>query len=165
MDSSNRGAAPALPIRRLRQPCDREPGVLTSRTRPRQKPQCSRRNRLATPPGRAARMWSSSWKNGAPINRRRCVSFRLPQAFQCTLVARGEVELGFQQLSELLHVPGIDVVGALPREIQSLTRFSCGVCVLASNEAGARGFISYLTSAEADASIRRHGMEPAHPTS
>jgi len=82
-----------------------------------------------------------------------------------TLVARGEVELGFQQLSELLDVPGIDVVGALPREIQSLTRFSCGVCALASNEAGARGFISYLTSAEADASIRRHGMEPAHPTS
>ena len=79
-----------------------------------------------------------------------------------TLVARGEAELGFQQLSEFLDVPGIDIIGALPQDIQSLTRFSCGVCALASNEAGARDFINYLTSAEADASIRRHGMEPAH---
>lgn len=77
-----------------------------------------------------------------------------------TLVARGEAELGFQQLSEFLDLPGIDVAGTLPREVQSLTRFSCGVCAQASNEAGARGFISYLTSSEADASKRRHGMEP-----
>ena len=76
------------------------------------------------------------------------------------LVARGEAELGFQQLSEFLDVPGIDIVGPLPREIQSLTRFSCGVCMLASNEAEARGFIGYLTSSEADASKRRHGLEP-----
>src|SRR5579863_379442 len=77
-----------------------------------------------------------------------------------TLLARGEAELGFQQLSEFLDVPGIDIAGPLPREIQSLTRFSCAVGALASNEAGARGFISYLTSREADASKRRHGMEP-----
>lgn len=77
-----------------------------------------------------------------------------------TLVARGEAELGFQQLSEFLDVPGIDIAGPLPQEIQSLTRFSCGVCALATNEAGARDFIGYLTSPEADASIRRHGMEP-----
>lgn len=77
-----------------------------------------------------------------------------------TLVASGEAELGFQQLSEFLDVPGIDIVGTLPQEIQSLTRFSCGVCALASNEAGARDLIFYLTSPEADASKRRHGMEP-----
>lgn len=82
-----------------------------------------------------------------------------------TLVARGDAELGFQQLSEFLDVPGIDIIGALPQEIQSLTRFSCGVGALATNEAGARDFISYLTSAEADASIRRHGMEPTHTRS
>jgi molybdate transport system substrate-binding protein len=82
-----------------------------------------------------------------------------------TLVARGDAELGFQQLSEFLDVPGIDIIGALPQEIQSLTQFSCGVGALASDEAGARDFIGYLTSAEADASIRRHGMEPAHPRS
>ena len=77
-----------------------------------------------------------------------------------TLVASGEAELGFQQLSEFLDVPGIDIVGTLPQEIQSLTRFSCGVCALATNEAGARDLIFYLTSPEADASKRRHGMEP-----
>src|SRR5579863_368559 len=82
-----------------------------------------------------------------------------------TLLARGEAELGFQQLSEFLDVPGIDIAGALPREIQSMTRFSCGVCALASDEAGARDFIGYLASAEADPSIRRHGMEPARSKS
>ena len=77
-----------------------------------------------------------------------------------TLVAGGEAELGFQQLSEFLDVAGIDIVGTLPQDIQSLTRFSCGVCTLATNEAGARDLIFYLTSLEADASKRRHGMEP-----
>jgi molybdate transport system substrate-binding protein len=77
-----------------------------------------------------------------------------------TLVARGEAELGFQQLSEFLDVPGIEVAGPLPPEIQSLTLFSCGVGARASNEAGARDLIDYLTSAEADDAKRRHGMEP-----
>ena len=77
-----------------------------------------------------------------------------------SLVASGEAELGFQQLSEFLDVPGIDIAGTLPQEIQSLTRFSCGVCALATNEAGARDLIFFLTSREADASKRRHGMEP-----
>ena len=45
-----------------------------------------------------------------------------------TLIARGEVELGFQQLSELMHLPGIDVIGALPPEIQVMTVFSAAVC-------------------------------------
>lgn len=78
-----------------------------------------------------------------------------------SLVARGDVELGFQQLSEFLDVPGVEVAGALPREIQSLTRFSCGVCALTSNQAGALDFVSYLASTETDALIRRYGMEPA----
>jgi molybdate transport system substrate-binding protein len=77
-----------------------------------------------------------------------------------TLVARGEAELGFQQLSELLDVPGIEIAGPLPREIQSVTLFSCGVGARASNEAGARDLIGYLTSPETEASKRRHGMEP-----
>jgi len=77
-----------------------------------------------------------------------------------TLVARGEAELGFQQLSEFLDVPGIEIVGPLPREIQSVTLFSCGVGAHASNEAGARDLIGYLNAPEAEASKRRHGMEP-----
>lgn len=78
-----------------------------------------------------------------------------------TLVARGEVELGFQQLSELLHVPGIDVVGPLPAEIQIVTVFSAAVCTASSDPATARALLAFLGSADADAAKRRHGMEPA----
>jgi molybdate transport system substrate-binding protein len=76
------------------------------------------------------------------------------------LLARGEAELGFQQESELLDVPGIEIAGPLPREIQSLTLFSCGVGSKALNERGAIDLVSYLTSGDSDASKRRHGMEP-----
>jgi molybdate transport system substrate-binding protein len=78
-----------------------------------------------------------------------------------TLVARGEAELGFQQLSEFLDVPGIEIAGPLPAEVQSVTLFACGVCKQTTNEAGARDLVKYLTSAEADAPKRRQGMEPA----
>jgi molybdate transport system substrate-binding protein len=76
------------------------------------------------------------------------------------LLARGEAELGFQQESELLDVPGIVIAGPLPREIQSLTLFSCGVGSKALNERGAMDLVSYLTSKDSNASKRRHGMEP-----
>jgi molybdate transport system substrate-binding protein len=78
-----------------------------------------------------------------------------------TLVARGEAELGFQQLSEFLDVPGIEIAGPLPAEVQSVTLFACGVCTRASNEAGARELIAYLASRDAEAPKRRQGMEPA----
>src|SRR5262249_62390253 len=78
-----------------------------------------------------------------------------------TLVARGEAELGFQQLSEFLDMPGVEIAGPLPSQVQSVTLFSCGVCAQTANEAGARGFIQYLTSSEADASKRRQGIDPA----
>jgi|SRR6516165_4047911 len=82
-----------------------------------------------------------------------------------TLVARGDAELGFQQLSEFLDVDGIKIVGPLPPEIQSVTLFSCGVGAHASNRAETRDLIGYLASSEADAAKRRHGMEPARPRS
>ena len=77
-----------------------------------------------------------------------------------TLVARGDVELGFQQLSELMHLPGIDVVGPLPPGIQVTTMFSAAVCT-ASNSSAAKAFLSFLASPAVDAVKRRHGMEPA----
>lgn len=77
------------------------------------------------------------------------------------IVARGQADLGFQQLSELLHLPGIDIVGPLPPEIQTLTIFSAGVGRASSHIEEAREFVSYLTSIDAEAAIRRHGMEPA----
>jgi molybdate transport system substrate-binding protein len=77
------------------------------------------------------------------------------------LVARGDVELGFQQLSELMHLPGIDVIGALPPQIQVDTVFSAAICVASSCPAAAAALLSFLASAEAAATKRRHGMEPA----
>jgi molybdate transport system substrate-binding protein len=77
------------------------------------------------------------------------------------LVARGEVELGFQQLSELIHLPGINVVGTLPQEIQESTVFSGAVCCLSARPAAAAALLAFLASPAADATKRRHGMEPA----
>ncbi|MDO9572035.1 MAG: substrate-binding domain-containing protein [Hydrogenophaga sp.] len=78
-----------------------------------------------------------------------------------TLVARGEVELGFQQLSELLHVQGIAVLGPLPPEIQITTTFSAGVCVNAAQPEAARALIAFMASSEAADAKRRQGMDPA----
>ena len=77
------------------------------------------------------------------------------------LVARGDVELGFQQLSELMHLPGIEVIGPLPHDIQVLTVFSSAICTASNCPATAEAFLSFLASPDADAAKRRHGMEPA----
>ena len=78
-----------------------------------------------------------------------------------TLVARGDIELGFQQLSELMHVPGIDVVGPLPADIQAVTVFSAAICTASKRVAATAKLLSFLGSPQADAAKRRHGMEPA----
>ena len=77
------------------------------------------------------------------------------------LVARGEAEIGFQQMSELLPVRGIDIVGPLPPEIQETTLFSAGIATAAQNADAARALVQFLTAPAAAAVIRRHGMEPA----
>ncbi|SEA86987.1 substrate-binding domain-containing protein [Paraburkholderia sartisoli] len=78
-----------------------------------------------------------------------------------TLVARGDVELGFQQSSELMHVAGIDVPGPLPPEIQIVTVFSAAVCTASRQKDVAKALLSFLASPQADAAKLRHGMEPA----
>ncbi|MDO8904288.1 MAG: substrate-binding domain-containing protein [Hydrogenophaga sp.] len=78
-----------------------------------------------------------------------------------TLVARGEVELGFQQLSELLHVEGITLLGPLPDAIQITTTFSAAVCTMASQPDVARDFIAFMASPEAAEAKKRQGMDPA----
>ncbi|WP_201835714.1 substrate-binding domain-containing protein [Microvirga zambiensis] len=78
-----------------------------------------------------------------------------------TMLAQGEADLGFQQLSELLHVPGIEVVGPLPSEIQAMTVFTAGVATVSTQSEQTRALITYLTSPEAEAAKRQHGMEPA----
>ena len=77
------------------------------------------------------------------------------------VVARGEADLGFQQVSELLPVPGIDFVGEIPEETQQLTPFSVGIVAGTKEHAGAQALIDYLTSAEAVPLIRKTGLFPA----
>ncbi len=78
-----------------------------------------------------------------------------------SLVAKGDADLGFQQLSELISQPAIEVVGPLPPEIQAVTVFSAGVSVKSSDPEGARAFVAFLASAETAPTKQRHGMEPA----
>ena len=78
-----------------------------------------------------------------------------------TLVARGEVELGFQQLSELLHVSGITLVGPLPPAIQITTTFSGAIAANARQPGAARALLAFMASPEAAAAKRRQGMDPA----
>ena len=76
------------------------------------------------------------------------------------VVARGEAEIGLQQASELLPVPGIDYVGPLPAELQKITVFSAGVAVGAKEPDAARALISCLASPAAAGAIKKSGLEP-----
>jgi len=76
------------------------------------------------------------------------------------LVAGGDVEIGFQQLSELMHLPGIDVVGPLPPEIQEVTVFSGAVCLPSPRRDQAKALLAFCASPAAEGAKRRHGMEP-----
>ncbi len=78
-----------------------------------------------------------------------------------SLVAAGKVALGFQQLSELIHLEGIDVVGPLPADIQITTIFSAGVAAGSTRAAAVRELLAYMASPQAQAAKRRQGMEPA----
>jgi len=76
------------------------------------------------------------------------------------VVARGEAEIGLQQASELLPVPGIDYVGPLPAELQKITVFSAGVAAGAKEPDAARALINCLASPAATAAIKKSGLEP-----
>ena len=77
------------------------------------------------------------------------------------LVAQGDADLGFQQLSEFLGVEGIEILGPLPPEIQAVTIFSAGVCTGSERPAETEALIAFLASPETDAIKREQGMEPA----
>jgi molybdate transport system substrate-binding protein len=75
-------------------------------------------------------------------------------------VARGDSELGFQQVSELLPVPGVDLVGPLPREVQKITVFSAGIAAGARHPDAGKALIAFLASPAAAPALARSGLEP-----
>ena len=76
------------------------------------------------------------------------------------LVASGEAAIGFQQLSELLPIPGIDIAGPLPAAIQRTTTFAAAICTASTKAAQSRAWLEFVASPATDAVKRRHGMEP-----
>ena len=79
------------------------------------------------------------------------------------VVARGEAEIGFHQISELRPVPGIEVVGPLPPEVQRVTVFSAAAAAGSTNPRGGRALIAFLSSPAASAAIAKSGMDPLTP--
>ena len=77
------------------------------------------------------------------------------------LLASGEVELGFQQLSELLHLPGIEVLGTMPSGAEIITVFSAGLCTTSVQPEAVRAWLAFMRSPVAEDAMRRHGLAPA----
>jgi len=78
-----------------------------------------------------------------------------------SLVAKGEVALGFQQLSELIHVPGITILGPLPDAIQITTTFSAALTSVCTRPAEVQAFLDFMASREVAALKQKQGMVPA----
>jgi molybdate transport system substrate-binding protein len=76
------------------------------------------------------------------------------------LLARGEADLGFQQVSELLHVKGIDYLGPLPADIQKVTIYAIGLHVSSKEPDAARALIKALVAPAASQIIKQTGMDP-----
>jgi molybdate transport system substrate-binding protein len=78
-----------------------------------------------------------------------------------SLVAKGEVALGFQQLSELIHLEGIDVVGPLPDAVQIITTFTGAVVAGSAQADAARSLLAFMASEQTAETKRREGMDAA----
>jgi molybdate transport system substrate-binding protein len=78
-----------------------------------------------------------------------------------SLVASGQVALGFQQLSELMNLAGIDLLGPLPAAIQTITTFAGGISVRCEQPQAALDLLNYMRLPSAAAVKQRYGMEPA----
>jgi len=81
---------------------------------------------------------------------------RIPVA---SVVAKGDYQVGFQQVAELLPVPGVTFVGKIPEDVQSVTRFAAGVPTNAEHPAEARKLLQYLASPQVQATVRETGLD------
>src|SRR5882757_6959190 len=80
--------------------------------------------------------------------------------FVGSIIASGEAEIGFQQVSELSFFPGIDYAGPLPAEVQLVTVFSAGVPAGAKEADAARSLVSFITAPAAAAVFKKHALDP-----
>jgi molybdate transport system substrate-binding protein len=76
------------------------------------------------------------------------------------IVAHGDAEIGFQQISELKPVEGIDIVGPLPDEVQKITVFSAGISTTSQQPEAAKALINFLASPQAAPVLIKSGMDP-----
>jgi molybdate transport system substrate-binding protein len=76
------------------------------------------------------------------------------------LLAKGEADLGFQQLSELKHLPGLDILGPLPPAIQLITTFSAGLAATSTQAVAVHAMLDYMNSPAAVAAKQAAGMDP-----
>jgi molybdate transport system substrate-binding protein len=84
----------------------------------------------------------------------------IPAEPVAAVVARGEAEIGFQQVSELLAIPGVDFVGQLPSEVQKITMFSAGIATAAKVPVAGKALIAFLASSTAAPVLTKSGLEP-----
>ena len=77
------------------------------------------------------------------------------------VVLRGEADIGIQQMAELMAVAGIDVVGPLPAELQSVTQFTAGLPTSAAHAEAGRAVIEFLTTPAAKGVIKAKGLDPS----
>ena len=85
---------------------------------------------------------------------------RVDQGRVASVVARGEAELAFQQISELREVEGVEIVGPLPAEVQRVTVFSAGIVAKSSQPEAARAYLAYWRSPAGLRAIQESGLEP-----
>ena len=80
--------------------------------------------------------------------------------FVGNIIASGEAEIGFQQVSELSHFAGVDYIGPLPTEIQQYTMFASGIMAGAKEPEAAKALVKFITAPAAAAAFKKRGMEP-----
>src|SRR5579872_5908889 len=85
---------------------------------------------------------------------------KIPATPVAEIVAKGEAEIGFQQISELKPVPGIDIVGPLPDDLQKVTVFSAGIATVSKQPEAGKALIKFLASPAAKDTIIKSGLEP-----
>jgi molybdate transport system substrate-binding protein len=81
--------------------------------------------------------------------------------FVGSIIASGEAEIGFQQVSELSHFAGIDYIGPLPADVQQFTMFASGIMAGAKEADAAKALVKFLTSPDAAPAFKKRGMEPS----